>query len=708
MPKIIHNGVEYGGGGYSKKQIDDKLRLKLDKSSVDAVLSSDSVKPVQNKVVTKALIDKVSQVKVMPTSDFDGVAVLYTGDTTTEYTQGHVYQYSETDSSWIDITDVLDVIKNVESLPTANIEDMFYRIGGGEWITKTVTLSPDPDDTIEQLEAIGYTVLSDHYQESTNTRDVSFKGDNNHFGYVSHSNLYRIKTINATWSLSSGRYAVDGTGNDGHVSIVVLSSERKEDANFRVLAQNELWAGDSETQTIRRVAWDDEVTIQYETMPTPSENELGKIVQYVGETTGSYIKGFFYRCVSIPDTDPTQYEWVHQNVDDGSGDAVVWVTDFPTAPDIKNVVYGKITTTTEYTNEKTVGLDSLDTETRITLDGDNYIPASTDDVYVKGGDVSDYEVFVSFNTVTNELTTNEGTHTLETETELTFATQTTTETKSFRIGNEDEQTLSALDGSSYTAGYNIKISNENEISENSFVGTTAEYEALSQSEQDSFDEVDLSDDYTQPDTNTGHQIVDENGDGMPQRNNVQFTGGVEVTDDSENDKTVVDVKTYTGGRGIEIDAETYEVAAKEEVKLIYDGTKEEFSALPQEEKIQYDWAAFSDDEVESNVDIYSSDEVKTNKKWFDKPVYRKTIRMSQGLHSTDFTITHAISNLEFVTNIRGMVYNGTLWSPIPSMTGGNFWVSTYADSASIHIRSGADFSSYTFGYIVIEYTKTID
>lgn len=445
MPKIIHNGVEYGGGGYSKKQIDDKLRLKLDKSSVDAVLSSDSVKPVQNKVVTKALIDKVSQVKVMPTSDFDGVAVLYTGDTTTEYTQGHVYQYSETDSSWIDITDVLDVIKNIESLPTANIEDVFYRIGGGEWVTKTVTLSPDPDDTIEQLEAIGYTVLSDHYQESTNTRDVSFKGDNNHFGYVSHSNLYRIKTINATWSLSSGRYAVDGTGNDGHVSIVVLGSERKEDANFRVLAQNELWAGDSETQTIRRVAWNDEVTIQYEIMPTPSENELGKIVQYVGKTTGSYIKGFFYRCAEVPDTDPAQYEWVHQNVDEISGDAVVWVTDFPTAPDIKNVVYGKITTTTEYTNEKTVGLDSLDTETRITLDGDNYIPASTDNVYVKGGDVSDYEVFVSFNTVTSELTTSEGTYTLETETELTFATQTTTETKSFRIGNEERQELTELE-----------------------------------------------------------------------------------------------------------------------------------------------------------------------------------------------------------------------------------------------------------------------
>lgn len=325
MPKIIHNGVEYGGGGYSKRQIDEKLKLKLSKSSIDTVLSDDSINPVQNKVVTKALNDKISQVKIMPTSATDGVAVLFTGTTTADYKQGHVYQYSETDAVWVDITDA--VIENVDSLPEKNIKDIFYRIGGGEWVTKIVALSPDPDDTIEQLEAIGFTVLKDHYQESTNTRDVSFKGDNNHFGYVSHSYLYRIGIINATWNLSSGKYIVEGTGNDGHVSIVILGSERKEDANFRVLAQNELWAGDSETQTVRRVAWNDEVTIQYEIMPTPSENEFGKIVQYIGETTGSYIKGFFYRCAEIPNTDPTEYEWVNQEVQESTdGEAKVNAT----------------------------------------------------------------------------------------------------------------------------------------------------------------------------------------------------------------------------------------------------------------------------------------------------------------------------------------------------------------------------------------------
>jgi hypothetical protein len=44
----------------------------------------------------------------------------------------------------------------------------------------------------------------------------------------------------------------------------------------------------------------------------------------------------------------------------------------------------------------------------------------------------------------------------------------------------------------------------------------------------------------------GHVIIDEAGNPMPQRENLQFTGAVEVTDDIVNDKTVVEV---TGGSG---------------------------------------------------------------------------------------------------------------------------------------------------------------
>ena len=47
---------------------------------------------------------------------------------------------------------------------------------------------------------------------------------------------------------------------------------------------------------------------------------------------------------------------------------------------------------------------------------------------------------------------------------------------------------------------------------------------------------------------SGHTIIDENGDDMPYRTNLQFTNA-EVTDDSVNDATVVDCKGAKGDKG---------------------------------------------------------------------------------------------------------------------------------------------------------------
>lgn len=51
--------------------------------------------------------------------------------------------------------------------------------------------------------------------------------------------------------------------------------------------------------------------MQFETLPTASADELGKIYQYVGETTTVapiYTQGYFYKCVS-DDGDPATYSW---------------------------------------------------------------------------------------------------------------------------------------------------------------------------------------------------------------------------------------------------------------------------------------------------------------------------------------------------------------------------------------------------------------
>ena len=94
MAKIVHNGVEYGGTGYSKKEIDNKLRLKLNRSEVDSVLSDDSTNPVQNKIVTKALEEKITQYNAMPIADETNLGKIaqFVGETDSNYTKGFFYR----------------------------------------------------------------------------------------------------------------------------------------------------------------------------------------------------------------------------------------------------------------------------------------------------------------------------------------------------------------------------------------------------------------------------------------------------------------------------------------------------------------------------------------------------------------------------------------------------------------------------------------
>lgn len=47
---------------------------------------------------------------------------------------------------------------------------------------------------------------------------------------------------------------------------------------------------------------------QYEEMPEATAEDVGKIVQYVGDTTDEYAHGCFYQCVSDGASEPT-YSW---------------------------------------------------------------------------------------------------------------------------------------------------------------------------------------------------------------------------------------------------------------------------------------------------------------------------------------------------------------------------------------------------------------
>lgn len=63
---------------------------------------------------------------------------------------------------------------------------------------------------------------------------------------------------------------------------------------------------------------EDHPIAQTTTMPTASEDELGNIYQYVGETTLTFTQGYFYKCVSDEEEEPT-YSWQTINVQSGGG-----------------------------------------------------------------------------------------------------------------------------------------------------------------------------------------------------------------------------------------------------------------------------------------------------------------------------------------------------------------------------------------------------
>ena len=56
-------------------------------------------------------------------------------------------------------------------------------------------------------------------------------------------------------------------------------------------------------------------------MPTPSETELGNIVQYIGETTQDYTQGYFYKCIS-DGAEPATYSW--EQIDVQPATDLVW------------------------------------------------------------------------------------------------------------------------------------------------------------------------------------------------------------------------------------------------------------------------------------------------------------------------------------------------------------------------------------------------
>ena len=140
------------------------------------------------------------------------------------------------------------------------------------------------------------------------------------------------------------------------------------------------------------------------------------------------------------------------------------------------------------------------------------------------------------------------------------------------------------------------------------------------------------------------------------------------------------------------------------------GTQAEWDALSQSQKNKYDGKIVNiiDDVQGTNLDYYSTNEVKTNKVWVDgKPVYRKCW---SGLNvSTSETSIGTINNVDIIVNIEASISQYTSTSGT-TLSHKKPYVRSQAEivvkNNTVICKSGSGFDKINI--IAIEYTKTTD
>ena len=120
----------------------------------------------------------------------------------------------------------------------------------------------------------------------------------------------------------------------------------------------------------------------------------------------------------------------------------------------------------------------------------------------------------------------------------------------------------------------------------------------------------------------------------------------------------------------------------------------------------------------TNIDKYSTNEIKIGKWINGKPIYRKIINFGSGDLNNDKA--HGISNIETIVNAGGIAHHTYGWKPLNafyianSVIEGFFSIALYGvDGTNLQIRAG---EWYTNGgttisndsFVFLEYTKTTD
>ena len=220
----------------------------------------------------------------IPSATYNGAIYQYIGSTTSSYTNGYYYKCVNDGGTykWEQI--------NVQPMPVTSVNG------------KTGAITLDASDVSAQ-EIIQYSTMPTASVDYANkvyqyigTTDVNYTN-----GYFyrcelnSETSTYEWVVANQ-FALAEDVYTKNEIGN-----LSDLPDNTKDIVENIVAINNEI----DEKQDI----------LQYSTLPTPSSDNVGAIVEYIGTTTSDYTNGYFYQCKF----DGTNYRWVQKDVQPSGG-----------------------------------------------------------------------------------------------------------------------------------------------------------------------------------------------------------------------------------------------------------------------------------------------------------------------------------------------------------------------------------------------------
>lgn len=394
-------------------------------------------------------------------------------------------------------------------------------------------------------------------------------------------------------------------------------------------------------------------SIQKEELPVASEEELGNIYQYIGETTASFTNGYFYECIE----NNGSYSWVEKPV---------------TKEEVVEGYYRIITGTFyEESNYRTL----ISPKEKVL-----YVDLNSNQVFRYNGTA--YEI------VSKCIQSISDPSLLKINNDVIYRLQNVVEkTTVLHSGSSYADNVQALiddlgfilDTSTQTETYyhfvvpsNLIASMEGTFEKN-IVFKSATLKAV-------YDSTQLILYPTEKDTGDSGWLIKI---------------GISI---NQNIKVYYIVNDYYVGDFIYGGAE--KLAKDSDVVKVFTGTQAEWDALTTDKKKTYNIVNITDDDSGANLDYYSTTETKTNKVWIDgKPIYRKVYN---GSYSQGIIFATNVSDLVSASGWIGSTTGKTAF-PFGSPSA---YVSLNVDST--HNIVPYSNATYPDSCIVLEYTKTTD